>query len=377
MPCVNVLVIGDYGSRNFEQRRVAKGLAKVAEEQSVLSIHGVGDNIYSDGAEGDPTLIATYWRDVYTGPYTQLRRPWYIVTGNHDWRTDARTERDFTKHPLNTGSWWRMPDFWYTVTHTSSSGVSVDIFHIDTQLWKGSSGPEKALGPKARQTQIDWLSKGLAGSTATWKIVCGHHPVYSAGSHGITQVLLDELDPLMRQNGVAMFFAGHDHSKQIIQYQDLTYVISGAGGKRPRERRDEYPPGSLKHIEGNLGFVGVSFCESQAIVTLYDEAGVAQTEMTVSPPSGARPSAIAGFLKKQAEPCGGVLLHDVDTYCSACRVVPDQADWKTCKDYCDTNGLLCENGWAQGDFDDECVDGGQLVGCDAVSGSGPLLCECR
>merc|ERR1712066_406789 len=104
----------------------------------------------------------------------------------------------------------------------------------------------RVLGDNVKNEQIAWLAAELEDSTADWKIVLGHHPVYSAGSHGITEELLDELDPLMRKFRVQVLFSGHDHSKQLMQYRGLNYVISGVGGKSARWRRDQVPVGSQK-----------------------------------------------------------------------------------------------------------------------------------
>jgi hypothetical protein len=84
-------------------------MAAVAAEMMPDAVAGIGDNIYSSGAQGKFENIVSYWSDVYL-KHTSLNIPWYIVTGNHDWYSDARTERDFTTHSLNKGGHWNMPD---------------------------------------------------------------------------------------------------------------------------------------------------------------------------------------------------------------------------------------------------------------------------
>lgn len=37
----------------------------------------------------------------------------------------------------------------------------------------------------------------LEESSATWKIVIGHHTIFSAGHHGNTQELVDQLLPIL------------------------------------------------------------------------------------------------------------------------------------------------------------------------------------
>ncbi|CAE7606891.1 Acp5, partial [Symbiodinium natans] len=185
--CVDLLVMGDYGTRDARQASVARGLAAVASVRQPAAVAAIGDNLYPSGADYNPWTIVRWWRDVYMG-YDSLNRPWHVITGNHDWMTDGTVERDFTSSSENPGGHWQMPDFWFKKTY-AADGLTVDAFYIDTQVWKGSYLADQTIGRQARQRQIDWLFSQLEKSTADWKIVLGHHPIYSAGNHGMTEVL--------------------------------------------------------------------------------------------------------------------------------------------------------------------------------------------
>jgi len=275
-------------------------LAAVTAQKNPVAIAGLGDNIYENGAEGRFSLIVDAWVNVYL-QYSSLKRPWYIITGNHDWYTDARTERDFTNHALNVGGWWRMPNFWYKRSF-EASGFAVDALFIDTEIWTGSWRAERSVGRSARQEQIDWLTLELSRSTAHWKLVFGHHPVYSAGIHGSTKAMFEELDPLMRKFGVQVFFSGHDHSQQLMQHRGLNYVISGAGGKNARGRKNEYPAGSQKVLLESLGFAGLSVCsKSVATLNFYSAAGQVQATKSLSstPPDPSPEPAGSAFTRRR------------------------------------------------------------------------------
>ena len=47
--------------------------------------------------------------------------------------------------------------------------------------------------------------------------------MYSAGMHGNTQCLIDKLKPVLEENQVNAFLAGHDHNNQV----GVTGMIGG------------------------------------------------------------------------------------------------------------------------------------------------------
>jgi 3',5'-cyclic AMP phosphodiesterase CpdA len=101
--------------------------------------------------------------------------------------------------------------------YTFSQG-SVQFFALDTN----NNAPWKE--------QLKWLEKNLARSKAPWKVVFGHHTIYSSGLHGATEQLGDRLKPLFSRYGVQLYLCGHDHHyERTHPIQKTTYVVCGAG----------------------------------------------------------------------------------------------------------------------------------------------------
>lgn len=386
------MLVGDYGSRSGTQTRVASGMDTAAGRSPPVAIVGLGDNIYPNGAEDGPADVLTWWKDIYTTK-ANLQRPWYAITGNHDWYSDARVERSFTTDSRN--NFWQMPDFWYQQTFTSTvSGLKVDTFFIDTMVWISSRAPSY-IGSSATTEQKLWLDSALANSTADWKIVMGHHPVYSRGTHGVTSQLFADLDPMMRRHGVQLYACGHDHSQHLIQYEGLSYVVSGAGGKSPRTPSNEYPSGSLTRDHQRTGFASLEVCKDRpGELTYFSEDGSVQstTEIPISAPTPELTGSVRlangntlqfpsgrALATAASEMCGGRKMQLVDLFCksedgSGCRVIADQPTYLTCDRYCKDNGLSCKNGWEQDDED--CVPVRE-VGCQAgTAGIDAMICEC-
>jgi acid phosphatase len=270
-------VIGDQGKANDDQEAVAQGLAAVAAERNPLFIAGVGDNVYSHRA----SILVERWIDIYMG-FPALKRDWFMITGNHDYRGPnmATRQREFTLHADNIqhGGHWKMPAFWYKRSFQTASGVTVDTFFIDSMVWDGEDGDS------SKETQRAWLEDQLSNSNAVWKVVFGHHPIYTKGNQIMKRVLFEELEPMMRTYGVQMYVCGHSHNKQFIQHRGLNYIVSGAGHHVNSFVQDDYPLDSPPRLYSlTLGFAGLSICDSsQAVLTYYMEDGQVDQEFTLT-----------------------------------------------------------------------------------------------
>lgn len=80
-------------------------------------------------------------------------------------------------------------------------------------------------------TQLDWLEQALKQSTARWKIVFGHHPVYASGTYGTDAAMVRLLTPLFKTYGVQLYINGHEHHYERTRSIDgTTYLVTGHGG---------------------------------------------------------------------------------------------------------------------------------------------------
>ncbi|MFB3127635.1 MAG: metallophosphoesterase, partial [Candidatus Acidiferrales bacterium] len=103
----------------------------------------------------------------------------------------------------------------------------VEFFVLNTtRLEKNKQDPE----------QLAWLEQALSRSRARWRIVYGHHPLYSTGKrHGGDAGLRKKLESLLTGEGVQVVLAGHDHIYQRFHPQgDVVYFVCGSSGKLRR-----------------------------------------------------------------------------------------------------------------------------------------------
>jgi acid phosphatase len=231
------LVVGDWGFDGaLKQRDVAGQMGKAATASGSRFVISVGDNFYQDGVASvsDPHFRASF-EDIYAAP--SLQTPWHLALGNHDYRGDVDAEIAYSAG----NSRWRMPARYYARTETLPGGEAVDFFFLDTspfvQRYRGTNTRIDGQDPKA---QLAWFEAALAKSTARWKIVVGHHPVFSGGrDHGSTVELMRDVRPLLDRYGVSAYFFGHDHDLQHIVVNGVSYFGCGAGAdSRPTSMID-------------------------------------------------------------------------------------------------------------------------------------------
>jgi acid phosphatase len=84
--------------------------------------------------------------------------------------------------------------------------------------------------------QLEWLDLELSRSKARWKVVYGHHPIYSHGSHGDTDGLDKTLLPILQKNGAHAYIAGHEHTVQHLKPVGGVHLfVNAAGGQGARQ----------------------------------------------------------------------------------------------------------------------------------------------
>ena len=205
---LHVLATADFGSGNSRQRAVGAQMAAAHRRDPVDLVVLGGDNIYATSAWADGDLAGI--QDTFERPYRELiqaKVPFHAVLGNHDIRT-ANGAPQVAYKPFG------MKGRWYSVRRGP-----VEFFMLDTNVnvpW---------------QHQLPWLKAALAASTAPWKVVVGHHPIYSAGVYGDDRSLNARLTPLFKRYGVQLYINGHEHNYERTRVIDgTTYLTVGGGG---------------------------------------------------------------------------------------------------------------------------------------------------
>ncbi|CCF18375.1 Acid phosphatase [Pseudorhizobium banfieldiae] len=256
------VAIGDWGNPGHHDAavRVAQAMAETGREANVQFVLAVGDNFYPRGVSSAEDPV---WTTVFEKTYSReaLDVPWYAVLGNHDHKGNSQAQIDYTSRSPR----WNMPKPYYTL-HRELSGVAADFFFIDTtpiadaRWWRTVVWSDPSV-----TEQLRWLEQELQRSTARWKIVIGHHPVYSGGSHGSTKALVDLLPPLFERYGVQLYINGHD--LQHIKRAGISYVTSGAAANT----REVQPIDGTLFSAAKLGFLLVRLSPVTATLTFIGD----------------------------------------------------------------------------------------------------------
>jgi tartrate-resistant acid phosphatase type 5 len=182
-----------------------------------------------------PATVADdpHWResfeDVYTAPALQSR--WYAILGNHDYRGNPQAQVDYSRHSRR----WTMPGRYYVLDGNVLGAPYADFFMIDTVPLIASYRKEPAATAKhhvhdqSAEAQYAWLDKALGASKAPWKIVFGHHPIFSGGEHGDSDDLIRDLLPVLKRHNIRVYVCGHDHDMQHIEREGIHFIATGCG----------------------------------------------------------------------------------------------------------------------------------------------------
>lgn len=210
------------------------------------------------------------WSDIFL-LYERLRVPWNIILGNHDYMGRPEAQINFTTSNQNIGGFWNMPHNYYKFSESIDDKVFVDFFALDTNACQGHvqrSHPETISN---LQLQKNWLIDELQHSDARWKIVFGHHPMYTKGrGHGCCgRCFRDELYALttpidsttkkkkgfgferaLEENDVSLYISGHEHVFQHHKGEghNVQHVVCGNSGAEMRVDANGFYLGPDRHI---------------------------------------------------------------------------------------------------------------------------------
>ena len=202
-PILRFVAIADTGSGDRNQYAVAEAMERYRQKHPYSLVILAGDNIYD---HGEIEKIAA----VFEKPYQTLLKAgvkFRAALGNHDIRTDNGDPQ--VKYPG-----FNMKQRYYTFQEQE-----VQFFVLDTN------------GNADWDAQLAWLEQELSRSKATWKVVSGHHPIYSSGHYNTNPEFVKIFTPLFKKYQVQLYINGHEHHYERTRSIDgTTYLITGIGG---------------------------------------------------------------------------------------------------------------------------------------------------
>ncbi len=296
------------------QMPVSRAMTSFCAQQGCDFATMLGDNIYPDGAMANAD-DARRFRDLFTVPYGTLVEGQkdfriYGVLGNHDWHT-SRAGAMAQVRFLETTTPFFMNGLFYRVVPAAAHG-DVEIFAIDTEvLLAGTTVYDAVLAADASEVEtqelehlepwaapqtdaernrVAWLEAGLASSKARWKIVIGHHPLWStAGSKFQQAKALRRLILPALCRYADLYLAGHEHTLEVhtddcsaalpgTDVTPLPQVVSGSASKmRPtnsafiREQLKAHPALRTLYARGlTWGFSHLTFEGDRVTVEMVE-----------------------------------------------------------------------------------------------------------
>ncbi len=254
---IRVVGFGDFGTGSDGQRHVAAAIRRAHAAKPFDFGVTLGDNFYQIGmlSTTDPR-----WRDWWEALYGPMGITFYPTLGNHEWYgTDGVAAEILYRSPS-----WRLPAPYYTYT-----AGPVQFFATDTT---GISEEQQA-----------WLAAAIGASAARWKVVLGHHPIFSPEStpsgaqyQHYTQ---ERLWPVIRGRADA-YLSGHQHAMARMAPRDGVHFFMAGGGGAPLSPVDRNVP-STRFASSEFGYLTLEADESRLTVSLYDADGNLQDSETL------------------------------------------------------------------------------------------------
>ena len=237
---LHFLAVGDYGSGNDAQRKVAQRMNEFVGSLGtpLTAVLALGDNFYN---KLETERFGRGFEEMYSKEH--LDCPFYACLGNHDYGPGYDSKQGAPKADIqlayakdNPTSRWKMPAKWYAVEFPNAANPLVKIIYLDSNMHE-----EGMLTPQEKLDQKRFLEAELAkGSKAKWLWIVAHHPVFTDTiKRKDSPGLIKNWGGYLQQNPVSLYLSGHDHNLQHLRLPDYSasFLVSGGGGAKSYETK--------------------------------------------------------------------------------------------------------------------------------------------
>jgi len=271
-------ILGDAGTGDTNQYKVAKSLTTNIKENKSQFVIGLGDNIYETGS---CSVNDIQFKKKFEIPYKNIPNDikFYQILGNHDYgdynsffyKPCYRTQIEYSIISQENNMKWYLPYNYYKITK-ETNGNKMDFFFIDTNL--------EFMTVELKKKQLRNINKMIRKSDSDWKILVGHHTFRSVAGHGNANSILEIYLKKIMRNGIDIYMCGHDHTKQIIEYKlnnkTITCIVCGTGGKKydyiiNLDNVKKNKKSKLIWHEETLGFATLYCTPKKIKIELYNE----------------------------------------------------------------------------------------------------------
>ena len=268
---IQFVVIGDWGRNGeFGQRELGRQMGITAQQIDADFVISTGDHFYPNGVQ---SVDDYHWISSFESIYTanSLHVDWYGVLGNHDYRGNPDAQIEYSTISRR----WKMPARYYSFERLIADSIAALFTFIDTNPFElpyyTNRTYQKSVAEQDTSAQKFWLKNQLARN-AHWKIVTGHHPLYSGGKRvNETGSIHSAFAKLFSDAKLDVYFCGHEHDLQIIlpDTSSTLFVVSGAGSE---VRPTGMTSGSLFAQSFN-GFMVCALNEDSLMIQAVDARG--------------------------------------------------------------------------------------------------------
>jgi hypothetical protein len=246
---VRVVGMGDFGQGSAGQKAVAAEIVRMGQANPYDFGVTFGDNFYPTGMNGidDPR-----WRDWWENLYGSLGIPFYPTMGNHEYYADDGAAAEIAYRSPS----WIFPSPYYTYL-----AGPVQFFAIDTT--------------EISEAQALWLDRAIAASTARWKVVYGHHPIFAPEvtkkSGKYMEYMQARLWPILRGR-VDAYLCGHQHAMAQMEPREGVHFFMSGGGGGALSRVAKKGEGAI-FAESNFGFLTLDADMASMKIAIFDTDG--------------------------------------------------------------------------------------------------------